>query len=264
MNIQSSFLNSFYSKNHTDPSTINTFLNQYEQEKCGDAEIPKYLQNSNLNNILADLHQRKLFHGKLYDTFSHINLSLDCEEDTVESSNAMVKIDEPDVDSYKSFPQTYNNTFSVLDIFSTSHRSEVQRLKHIFKTTYPLLLINSYKYKMMADFYEAMGIKQDHYRIVYKIIVLTLLTIIDDVEAFSDQTITCAMLNMILEKLRTPPSLEFCKAWMKKHQLSCLIRNTNDNKYVVYNYYESKPDVYILFEFYSKSLVVLKQAVLTQ
>lgn len=262
MNVKSSFLSSFY-KNDIDTGKVNEFLNNYEKQSCGTDEIPRYLQNTKLNHILSNLHSRELIYGNLLDTFSSINLELECDYDSVESDALVLNMSVPDVTSYEDFNISHNQTFSVLDIFSDSQRMEVQRIKRIFPNTYPLLLINSYKYKMISDFYTAVNIDNDFYRIIYKIITLTLLSVVDDIESCNDKTITNSMLSIILEKLRTPPSLEFCKQWMSLHQLSCIFRNMNNNKFIVYNFKQANSDLYIYFEFYSKSIVVLKQVKLT-
>lgn len=259
---QTSSLLTSMSKNNTDTHGVDNFLDSYNKEKMESAT------NLGYNTLTAlDLNEKKevdKYDNKDFsDIFHTLNIKLECDDDCVKDANSMIEINVPLLDSYIAFETIGTQKFSILDVFSNSFKTEVQKIKYILESIYPMILINTYKYKMMADFYYVMKLKQNRYDIIHKIILLTLMSIVDDIESCDGTTITKADIEIILENLKSPPSLEFCKQWMKMHEFACIIENTIDKKCILYNYSDYKPCVYIYFEFYTKMLVLLKSVRLT-
>lgn len=244
------------SKNSTDTTGVDDFLETYTNEKMNETTNLGY-------NTLSE----KLFHiptennNEYLNIFRDLTLKLECDEDSVKSAATMIINNCPVLDSYKNFNEIGTLQFSVLDVLSGIHILPVQKIKQLLEPVYPLILINIYKYQMMADFYSAMRIEQESYDIIYKIIILTLTSVIDDIE--SCDIITKSDFNVLLENLKMPPTIEFCKKWMKMHELACIFESRVDASCILYNYKDFKDNIYIHFEFYSKMLTVLKSAKLT-
>nr|WOZ57617.1 hypothetical protein MmNV_24 [Menippe mercenaria nudivirus] len=247
--------------NTTNINIVHDFLDQYEYERSDSTSY--HLQNIDVNIILNSLQRKRLTCESLYDIFSDIDKTLELDEFSTPSDASAIHFPITNLVSYTHFNRFYNQEFSVFDLFNVSHIEEIRKLKTIFKDAFPLLLINTYKFNMVCDFYQAMDIKSTNERVIFKIVVLTLTSVIEDVEAFSDATLTRKDVELTLERLRAPPSLDFCKTWMRMHELSCLIQNMNDNTYILFNYMHDKPPIRIFFEYHSKALVLLRQAVRT-
>lgn len=249
---------------NVDTSAINIFLDKYKNQTCGSDEIPKSLQNTKLNQFRSDLHSNKQWFGKLHDIFSEINLTFDNEENSIQGNHTLLRPDVEDMTTFQTLGASLGNSFSLLDIVHKRNDKASQQLRRVFQHMLPYVLINSYKYSMMLDFYE-IYLEQhqqhpDELVVLYKLISLTLYSIVEDTESFDITKIQPATLKTILDSLQSPPSFEICKTWMKLQQMACIFRNVNDNHFIVYNYKEHDPYVYVLFEFYGRDLVLMKQA----
>lgn len=256
MSININSILSSISKNNVDTEGTDNFLENYSREKVEVATNIGY-------NALSSF-EKEDPKTNFCDIFYNLNIKLDCDINCIDGAASLIDINCENLDSYNDFEQLALLKFSLLDMFSNNHRIEIQKIKQIFEYNYPIILINTYKFKMMADFYIKANLQQDFIEIIYKLILLTLMSVVDDIESCDEQTITDSDINLIIESLCQAPSMEFCKQWMKMHQISCIIENKHDKKCIIYNYKEYNPKVYIYFEFYSKMLVILKAVKFTQ
>ncbi|UOT91792.1 KM727_gp31-like protein [Aratus pisonii nudivirus] len=238
-------------KNSSDVTGLETFLNTYISDQVK-------FENSSVK--LDTINEKNSDCSNFSNIFAPLQIRLDDKENSSDNAFSMIDVSIPVMTSYKECAELINLKFSVLDMLSTLNNLQVQKIKQIFKDYYPLLLINTYKFKMMIEFYEIMNIEVDFKSVIYKIIILTLKSVVEDIESCRSSSFTNNELQTVLFNLQSPPSLDFCKQWIELHELACIIQNMNDDECILYNYEYYKPNVYIHFEFYNKTLTLLKSA----
>ncbi|UBZ25620.1 hypothetical protein QKT26_gp30 [Carcinus maenas nudivirus] len=249
-------MNSMLNKNIVDVRGADAFLDQYRQELFNKKPIIGYdekdiITNSTVINV-----------DSLYEEFPTLLKKLDYGSDSLPDANSLIRPTMPILQSYTHYDELENKCFSILDVSSDSYKREIQKIKFLMGDNFPMLLINTYKFKMMEDFYTLMDIDTNFYNIIYKIFIVTMNSVIGSVEVCESETLPQFDIDVIIKSLRLPPSYEFCKNWMKLHQLSSLFYNINDKMCVLHNNVHHKDRIYILFEFHTKLLVLLKSAYL--
>ena len=245
-------------KNPVDLTGTDDFLYDYTLAKSKEATDLKY---NKVVSISSNPHENET--TKLLKTLDPLNKKLECCEDCLEDAAHLLRYPfEDPVESYKDYNNLACLQFSLLDVLHNSYAIETQRIKSLLESVYPLIKINTYKYKMMEDFYNCINHLQAPHEIIYKLLIVTLVSVVDDVESCNASTITKFAINTILESLASPPSLTFCKQWMNLHKVSCIFMKDGTES-IIYNYKKHKANLYILFEFHSKLQVLLKIVKLT-
>ena len=237
-----------FTLNKSDADGAQIFLDSYCKDKLN---ISTKLQYDTTNVI--DLSIKKHDYESI---FSKLNLKLDCMDNCMEDAYTMICPTEEVLQSYWDFETLINQKFSMLDVFSQNISTTIRKIKNMFGDYYPIILINTYKYKMMQDFYWNLNSQQSHYMIIHKIFILTLMSIVDNVEDCVE--LSKDDVRWFIDTINKPPSLEFCKRLVHLHKVACLIENKNDKKCILYNNTEYNSKLYIHFEFHSKFLVVLR------
>ncbi|UHB41766.1 hypothetical protein MrNuV_ORF043 [Macrobrachium rosenbergii nudivirus] len=242
----------FKLKNTVTPQETLKFLKSYEVEKNlkdGKIDILSIVDKQNLQELKS---------GEFSSIFSKYNKILENDEECVEYTPPHSIINMPIADSYKMVDYTLHVHCSLLDIIAATNASlsvAINKIKYLLKDDYPKVLINIYKLEMMRNFYYTLGIPQTREQLVMKLFILTLESIVDNMDCVN---LSSSDVTLLLSKLAEPPSLTFCKNWMKAHGLACIIENIYNNSYLLYNYKVYNQKCLILFEFHSKLLMLLK------
>lgn len=247
-----------YLKNNINVTGLSSFLDTYAQEQKLNSAY-KQINMMDLNNVKPESYSAQRDKScNVMSTFKNLIDTLDCDDKECSNDVLFTDSSAPVLHSYMQYNTIQNFTFSVLDACSNNFSLEVEKIKTIFNKRYPYIFINTYKYKMLEDFYQQLGIDQSKYRIIYKIIILTLGLVVDNVEACDEENVKDTDLKITLENLKNPPSLQFCKQLMRYHELSCIFEDTNETKLIRFNYLHYKSRIYIHFEFRSRFFVLLK------
>ena len=242
-------------KNPTDPKIARDFLIKYSTDKLQDASRLNY-------NALSDKINRplamKVTKDAFLERFKKLNITLDPTENSIKADNMVLRPDLNPLSSYEHAVRYVNQNFSLLDTtfpFRTS--SEIVRIKNTLGIDkYPTILINSYKFKMMHDFYRYFNIRQVPKDIIYKIFILTIMAVMGTTEVFG--SLSESDVSMIIYHLKQPPSFEFCQLWMEAHEFAYIVHNINDEICYIFNNIHFRNNIYIEFEFHSKQLMLLK------
>ncbi|QBB28636.1 hypothetical protein HgNV_031 [Homarus gammarus nudivirus] len=242
---------SLFVKNLVDVTGAESFLDYYIKNRTNsvvlEAEDKTIDRVSARDNI-----------GNFDDILKSLNSRLDCTSNCIADAQPLVNILIDPLDSYIEFEEIKEHKFSIVDVLSCSYDPEVQKIKQLMVDQYIRLLVNTYKYKMMDDFYDAMKLPQTKYNIIYKLFLLTLKSVNDNVESCC--AISAADMNTIIDNMASLPSFDFCKSWMDMHKLPCIFENVYDKQCILHNNKEYKQELYIHFEFHTKNLVLLKAA----
>ncbi|AII15831.1 hypothetical protein PmNV_043 [Penaeus monodon nudivirus] len=253
------FTNDIKIKNPNDAKVANDFLEKYSMEKLQKASRLNY---NALSDTIKDPLTRYITSDEFFERFRELNLMLEPIENSVKLEASVLKFDRTPLESYRNANNYLNINFSLFDAaFIYQNTLELTRIKNILKQEkYTTLLMNTYKYKMLWDFYKAINVTQDPKDIIYKIFILTNIVVTGTSELAT--SLSESDVSMIVHLMKQPPSLEFCKLWMDAHEFAYIIYNINDESCYMFknNYY--KNNLYIEFEFHSKQLTLLKHTYL--
>ena len=235
-------------KNGVTPEATLTFISAYKTYR--DKEDSKI-------DLTKIPDSSKVLDARVFTTiFSKYDNSLEVDDNSIEYDLTLMGLTYPCQKSFMDVDSTLYLKFSVLDILSSFPVCPASStLKVLLKSNYPKLLINTYKYTMLNEFYETMKLPQSPQDIIYKLFILTLESVVTDVECVN---LSPEDMALLLEQLSSPPSLEFCKNLMCKHEISGIIEDVRNKCCLLYNYEKYYPKLFIHFEFHSRQLTILK------
>lgn len=189
--------------------------------------------------------------------FKKLKLKLECDEDSIIYTKQKIDYTSDILYSYNAYAKYIYGKFSILNASTGDYRDSTEKIKRLFNKKYIGLLINNYKYKMMSDFYNSLSLSTCKYEVIYKIIILTLQSIIGD-KVIVCEELDRALMIAVMQDLQNPPSLRFCKELMRVHELAAVFYNLNDDSAILYNYKKYNNIVHIYFDFVSVDCVLLK------
>ncbi|UVT30831.1 hypothetical protein PvNV_027 [Penaeus vannamei nudivirus] len=243
-------------KNPSDVETAQNFLNNYRQEK---QEVLSRL-NYNALTVSKNPNMSDVNIDDFMEKFKELNLSLEPIDNSVSVDTSAIDFKIDALQSYNSVQRLINLKFSLLDVgYIFRNSAELCRIRNLIGIDkFPTILVNSYKYMMLNDFYKSIRSDQEPKDIMYKIFILTIVAVVGSTDVC--ESLTRSDIDRCLELLKQPPDLEFCKIWMDAHEFAYLIHNVNDDCCFIFNNNFIQSKLYIHFEFYSKQLVVLKKS----
>ncbi|UVX94897.1 hypothetical protein CsNV_037 [Callinectes sapidus nudivirus] len=244
----------------TNAADADQFLELYVKEKLQDAT------NLGVSPALAAFNSSTDDPENLdiFPLFQKTINTIECDKNCLPNVESMIKYPTPTLETFKSFDSSCKFKFSLFDITAHSNLAEVQKIKYIMGDHYARILVNTYKYQMMTDFYLSLGIPQTIINTLYKLFIITVKSVVGDVEVFDAGSLTLSDIDLIIDNIGRLPTYEFCKTWMEMHELACIFENVTTRKSVLYNHEMYKPQIYIHFEFHSKFLVILKSSMLVE